>query len=39
MRSGKMELSNSTWSYGVTASALDPESSYRGSNPRRTYRL
>ena len=26
----------STWSYGVTVSTLDSESSDRGSNPRRT---
>ena len=27
----------STWSYGVTVSTLDSESSDRGSNPRRTF--
>ena len=27
------------WSYGVTVSTLDPESSNRGSNPRRNLRI
>ena len=27
------------WSYGVTVSTLDPESSDRGSDPRRTLRM
>ena len=28
-----------SWSYGVTVSTLDSESSDRGSNPRRTFRF
>ena len=34
LNSRNMPLS---WSYGVTVSTLDPESSDRGSNPRETF--